>query len=177
MIRALHNRIMMMIARGIARRINDDPGLQLVQLDLQAGETREKVERIQDYGFTSVPLPGAEAAAAFVAGNRAHGLIVGIDDRRYRLTGLQGGEVALYTDEGDKIHFKRGNNIEITTNTLTVNAGKKVRINSPQVEATGDIIDNVESNSNTLSNMRSIFNSHTHTGDSGGTTSDPNSTQ
>lgn len=49
----------------------------------------------------------------FLGGNRAQGLAVKVDDRRYRLKGLACGEVALYTDEGDKIHLERGNLIVI----------------------------------------------------------------
>ena len=35
------------------------------------------------------------------------GLVVGVEDRRYRLVGLAGGEVAIYDDLGQKVRLKR----------------------------------------------------------------------
>lgn len=52
-------------------------------------------------------------------------------DRRYRIP-LQEGEVSIFTDEGDKIHFKRGNEIAIES-------GAKVSVNAPAIEVTGTV--------------------------------------
>lgn len=129
-----------------------------------------------------MPLPGAEALAAFIGGNRDHGIVIAVDDRRYRLRGLEGGEVAIYTDEGDKIVLKRGNKIEVTTQTFEVNtenyiinASERATFNTPEVRASGDIIDRYETNGDTLHGMREIYNTHTHPeNDSGGPTDEPN---
>lgn len=110
----LQKRIANMVARAVVRLVNDDDGVQVLQLDLLAGETRDEIERFQNYGFTSRPLDGAEAAVMFVGGRRDHGVVVAVDDRRYRLKGLEGGEVAMYTDEGDSIRLNRGGNINLT---------------------------------------------------------------
>jgi len=130
LIQPLRNRVMLMVARGVLRLCNDSGGLQHAQVSLLEGELRDKVERVQDYGFTSVPLPGAEAVTLFVGGNRDHGLIIKVDDRRYRLTGLKGGEVALYTDEGDSIHLQRQNIIRVKTKKWVVDAEDEVTINT-----------------------------------------------
>ncbi|AGC43251.1 phage assembly protein [Myxococcus stipitatus DSM 14675] len=126
---ALRNLIANVVARGFLRRANDTGRLQTLQVDVGAGETRE-VERFQNYGFTSVPPAGAEAAVVFVGGRRDHGIAVAVDDRRCRLAGLEQGEVAVYTDQGDKVVIKRGGVIEISATT-------KVVINAPLVELTG----------------------------------------
>lgn len=174
-IASIGRRVRLAVARGIVRLVSDDSGLQLIQASLMANEIRSNMERFQEYGFTSNPLPGAQVAVMFVGGNRDHGLIVAVDDKRYRLKGLEGGEVAIYTDEGDKIHLKRGRNIEIETETLTIKAATKVRMETPIVEVTGNIIDEHGTNSNTMAGMRTIFNSHTHNeNDSGGPTDPPN---
>lgn len=107
MIKPLQNRIMMTISRGVLEAVKDDNKLQLLKLSLLADEQRDNIERFQQYGFTSNPLPGAECIALFPGGNRDHGIVIAVDDRRFRLKALKSGEVALYTDEGDKIHFKR----------------------------------------------------------------------
>jgi phage baseplate assembly protein V len=131
LIAPLTRRVRLMVGRGVLALVNDSFKMQGIQVELLAGEVRN-MERFQDYGFTSVPHPGAEVAAVFVDGNRGHGIAIRIDDRRYRLNELQVGEVALYTDEGDKIVLKRGGIVEIT-------ASAKVRVVAPLLECTGDI--------------------------------------
>ena len=67
-----------------------------------------------------------------IAGISRITIVVAVDDRRYRLRSLQQGEVAIYTDEGDKIVLKRGGTIEVT-------AATKLRVVSPLVEITGNV--------------------------------------
>ncbi len=103
----IRQRAALMVGRCILRAISDTSAVQLVQCQLLADEIQDDVERIQQYGFTSVPLPGAEGVVVFVGGNRDHGLLIAVEDRRYRLQGLEGGEVALYDDQDQKIHLTR----------------------------------------------------------------------
>lgn len=131
-LRPLAQRIQLMVARAVVQLVNDATKLQGLQITLLADEVRGDVERFQQYGMTSHPHPGAEAIAASVAGNRDHVVVLAVDDRRYRLTGLERGEVALYTDEGDTIVLKRGGVVEVT-------AATKVRLVTPLVECTGDV--------------------------------------
>lgn len=130
--RPLTQRIQLMIGRAVVGLVNDATKLQGLQITLLADEVRGDVERFQQYGFTSHPHPGAEAVAVSVAGSRDHVLVIAVDDRRYRLTGLAEGEVALYTDEGDRIVIRRGGTIEVQATT-------KVRLVAPLVECTGDV--------------------------------------
>lgn len=127
----LRTRIANMVARSVVQLADDSKKLQSVQLGVLAGETREGVERFQNYGFSSVPLDGAEAVVLFVGGSRDHGLAIAVDDRRYRIRNLESGEVAVYTDQGDSIVLKRDGNIEVTAST-------KVVVNSPLVELAGN---------------------------------------
>lgn len=142
-------RLLNMLARAVIERIDDSAPLQELMIQIFAGEYRDKVERLQQYGFTSVPLPGAEAATLFLNGNRDHGLVIAVDDRRYRLTGLAGGEVALYTDEGDKIHFKRGG-------TIVVKASNSVLLGSES--ASDEVVRKSD-----LDAFAAKYNGHTHT--------------
>jgi phage gp45-like len=132
MVAPMRQRLQLMISRGVLLLVNDALKLQGLQVALLADEVRDEVERFQDYGFTSHPHPGAELVAASVAGNRDHVVVLAVDDRRYRVKGLQAGEVAIYTDEEDTIVLKRGRVIEVT-------AGTKLRIDAPLVELTGDM--------------------------------------
>lgn len=174
----------MALGRAVIRLIDDTGGIQKIQAGLMANETRSGIERFQEYGFTSVPHEGAEAAVMFIGGMRDHGIIIATEDRRYRIKAMEGGEVALYTDEGDKIHLKRGNKIDVETGTFkidceefVVNASSNASFYTPILRADNDIIDNFVSNPDSLAGMRSIFNGHTHAeNDSGGPTDPPNST-
>jgi phage gp45-like len=47
--------------------------------------------------------------------------------------------VALYTDEGDFIHFKRDRVIEVETMTLKVKAHTAVEFDTPLISTTGRI--------------------------------------
>ncbi|MEE4695570.1 phage baseplate assembly protein V [Pseudomonas alliivorans] len=129
-----------MLVRGTVVLARASSKMQALQMRLTAGEVRGDMEHFEPYGFTSNPLAGAEGIAAFIGGDRSHGLLLVVADRRYRLQGLESGEVAIYTDEGDKLHFKRGKVIDIETNTLNIKAATAVNFDTPQITQTGKII-------------------------------------
>jgi len=118
----LRSKVRLMVGRAILLAIGDAGAIQTAQAALLADETHDDMERVQEYGFTSVPLPGAEAVAVFPGGNRDHGLIIAVEDRRYRLRGLAGGEVALYDDQGQKVHLTRDGIVIYTEKTCRVDA-------------------------------------------------------
>jgi phage baseplate assembly protein V len=149
-LRPLVTRVGNMVAPALVERVDDATKMQACQISLSEGEVRADVEHPQNYGFTSVPFAGAEATVVCVGGRRDHCIVLTVDDRRYRLKGLAEGEVALYTDQGDKIVLGRGGNITIT-------ASSKVTVNAPLVEVpSGDVTaqgvslkNHVHSNGNT----------------------------
>ncbi|WVR18342.1 baseplate assembly protein V [Bordetella phage PY223] len=176
MVAPLHRRVMLAIGRAVLNAVYDGSPVQLVQASMLSGEVRDKMERMAEYGFTSVPLDGAQAVAVFVGGERGHGVVIATGDSRYRKTGMQPGEVALYTNEGAFIHMKNGRVIEMDCDELVVKAGTRVRFETPRVESTGDIIDNADTNARTMKGMRDRYNVHTHNENnvSGGPTGAPN---
>ncbi|MFN4328297.1 MAG: phage baseplate assembly protein V [Limnobacter sp.] len=168
---SMRGKIQLMIGRAILSVVNDAGPVQTVQAQMLADEVQDDVERIQQYGFSSAPLPGAEGVVVFVGGNRDHGLLIACDDRRYRKRGLQPGEVALYTDEGDQIVLSRGRVIKVTAGAalqvnapvVTLTASSKVRLETPILEVTGNIKDNCDAGGKTMLQMRQAYNTHTHT--------------
>lgn len=196
MLGPVQRQLRLLVGRAVIGLVNDGLKVQGLQVQLLADEVRDDVERFQEYGYTSNPHPGAEAIVVAVGGSRNHGIVIACEDRRYRLTGLASGEVALYTDEGDKIHLKRGRVVNIVTETLQVDAGTAVVFNSPtvtmnastevamntpltkastKITAGGDIAGagQVSDVTGSMSSMRNTYNAHTHPGDSGGTTGTP----
>jgi phage baseplate assembly protein V len=169
------NKVGLMVGRCVLLAVADAKKLQRAQVQLLADEVHDDVERVQQYGYTSVPLPGAEGVVVFAGGNRDHGLLIAVDDRRYRLTGLAAGEVALYDDLGKKVHFTR--------NGIVVDGGGKDLViqNAPNVHmpgnllvagdivADGDIAD--QGGVKSMKGMRQAYN--THTNGSGTTTPTP----
>lgn len=136
----IRRRLALMVSRAVVTLVSDAAKMQTLQVSILDGETLEGAEHWQSYGFTAVPHAGAEALLLSVGGHRAHSVVVSCGDRRYRLTGLQGGEVAIYTDEKDKIHLKRGRKIEVETMTLTIKAAQSVGYDTPVITTTGRIV-------------------------------------
>lgn len=134
------NRLMNVLTRGVVALANSASKLQTLQMRLTAGEVKDGMEHLEPYGFTSCPHAGAEALAGFMGGDRSHGVVIMVSDRRYRIQELEPGEVAIYTDEGDKVHFKRGRVIAVETGTLNITATDSVNFNTPKITQTGQII-------------------------------------
>lgn len=135
LIAPLQRRVALMLGRCVLTAIDDAAKVQRVQLTALRDEVHGDVERFQDYGFTSVPLPGAEAVAVFVAGNRGHGIVVVADDRRYRKTGLAPGEVAVYDLLGKFVHLRadgtlhlKAPRIELEADDIVVGAAATLRL-------------------------------------------------
>ncbi len=116
-------RVQMSVGRALIAAVNSSLQTQLVQLNLLAGETSGQLEQFQEYGFASVPFAQAEAAVVFVNGDRSHGLVIATQDRRYRLTTLVGGEVALYDDQGQAVTLKRTGVVVTAPKGLTGTVG------------------------------------------------------
>lgn len=115
LLRPLATRMFNVVARGVVQLVDDDKKLQLVQLGVLANETVEGkgtgAEHFQAYGFTSVPLAGAESVVLFPNGDRSHPLVVATSDRRYRITGGKPGEVTVYNNTGAKITMTKDGDI------------------------------------------------------------------
>lgn len=120
LVQGLRQRVNLIVGRGIVKAVDDSAPLQRLQVSLLNGEIRDELTRCQNYGFTSVPQPDAESVVLFSGGDRGNGVVIAVDDKRHRIRGLAKGEVAIYTDEGDTIAFKRKNKLLIKTKSLLV---------------------------------------------------------
>ncbi|HUO23114.1 MAG TPA: phage baseplate assembly protein V [Caulobacteraceae bacterium] len=123
-VRELKRRVYMAVGRCVLEAVTDTTKCQTLKISLLDDELAEDVERFQEYGFTSVPFAGAEGIAVAVAGLRSHAVVIAVEDRRYRPTGLQPGEGGLYDDQAQTILIKRDGIHITTTKTVTVNAAE-----------------------------------------------------
>lgn len=111
-------------ARGVIQKIDDDHNMQEAEGGFLKGEKRRRIERVQNYGFTSVPLPadsdgknGPEAYYGFMGADRSHPYIAAIDDPRHRPYGLKEGENAQYDDRGQMTYLAREGAYLLSTRT------------------------------------------------------------
>ena len=181
------------MARGTVSVANGSKPMRELQINMLAGEVRDEVEHVEPYGFTSEPLSDGlpEAFALFFDGDRSHGIVFCVADRRYRLKPLKPGEVAIYDDLGQKVHLTRagievvtpknltadvkGNVTETVGGSLTAKVtgsatlkAASVKIDSPTTQITGSLAVAGDVTAGGIS-----LKSHTHPGDSGGTTGGP----
>lgn len=175
LLKPLHDRVMLMVAKGLIRMVDDSGGVQTAQLTLLAGEKRNSAARFQSYGVSSVPLTGARAVVVFPGGNRDHPIIVAAEDPARRPRNLKPGEVIVYDDLGQSVHLTRGG-IVITGagKPITITGTPKVRVETALLEVTGEIVDRCDSSGVSMSGMRSTYDGHNHPGDSGGQTGEVN---
>lgn len=158
----LISKIRLMLGRAVISAIRYDADIHRVQIHLLADELADDVEMMQQYGFVSAPLEGAEAVAGFIGGNRDLGIIIATHDRRYRLV-LQGGEVAIHDDQGQKIHITRdGIVLDGGGKKITFRNTPEVFMDTPLLAVTGEIKDLSAGAGTFMSFIRSKFNLHKH---------------
>lgn len=186
----LRSRIASLLRRGVTTSVDAAQRMQAIQATTLDEVPLDNMEHFEPYGLTSHPHPGSEPLIMQVEGKRGHEVVVSIADRRYRLQGLAEGEVALYDDLGNVVRLGRAQ--------LTINAVQHLAVTAPTAEisattthigdvtingnlvvtgnisADGEITDLAASGGTTLSHVRSVYDGHTHPGDSGGTTGTPN---
>jgi len=143
MLDPVRRRLAQLVNRAVLQVVNDAGGLQEVQVQALADEILDRIERFQQYGLTSVPLPGAEGLLLSVGGSRSNAVIIAVDDRRYRLQGLEGGEVALYTLDdqevpGHRIVLMRGGVIEVRGRVVDLRGEELLRLSGGEVEIHAD---------------------------------------
>lgn len=189
-----------MVARGVVAAVNAANKMQTIQMRLMSDEAKSDVEHFEPYGYTSHPLAGAEGVVLFPDGDRSHGMLLVVADRRFRIKSLRPGEVAIHDDLGQKVHLTRdgivvdgaglpilfhntplytieADEIVLRANNITGEAaGGVISMDSAVFQNTGEIKDRSESDGKSMEEMRNIHNIHTHNenNSAGGPTNVPN---
>ena len=85
--------------------------------------------------------------------------------------GFKSGETLIYnqwgmfvklTENGIEVEAKGKPVTVANATTVTVTATEKIRLETPRLEVTGDVIDNCDSNGATLKALRDAHNDHDH---------------
>ena len=154
MLTGLFSMLQGMISRGKVTntRIGPRTLLQITGLD---GQTQQVVELLLPPGYSARPVAGADLLLLQVMGQADHVVALGGDSAGAAITDLAPGEFGM-TDGAQRVVFRIGQYLELTSPT-------KVRVVSPRLECTGDIVAQCDGTYHTLSH-------HTH---SHGTAPDP----
>lgn len=149
------------LVRGTVTASHGEQMLRSLQVLLQAYETRDNLEHLEPYGFTSEPHcdENTDAIVAFLDDSRALGIVINVADRRYRITKMKTGEVAIYDDKKRHIYLKRdcididGVDDPINIHTkgdinITSNANINIKADSA-INITADTV-NVKANTSTV---------------------------
>lgn len=187
--------------RGTLNLVKSADNIQKVQVSGLADETLQDVELMQQFGLTSVPPAGTQVVVLPMGGKTTHSIVIATENGSFRVKNLKSGETAVYDESGSTIILKQGRLIEIDCDILKITATTKVEISSPLVEtdrvltAQGQINGNggmaiqggsgasftgnvnqtggsITTDGDVVASNKSLV-SHTHRGDSGGTTGQP----
>lgn len=156
---------------GIGRITSQKDSGEIQQAQYQTPLEVASAPRMADFGFSSGLPVGTDVVIAFIGGDRSSPVIIASNHQGYRRTGLNEGETAIYnkwamevllTEKGVFIDAK-GKDVEVNNATnVTINASEEILANTPVLKCTGDIIDNCESNTRTLKELRDAHNDHDH---------------
>ncbi len=97
---SIRDRIYLMLGRAVLNAITEGGAIQLVHFSALKGEVKDSVQRLQQYGSNSVPLPGALVLFASLNGNRDHPVAICVDDQRFRPTDWVSGDAGSYNYKG-----------------------------------------------------------------------------
>jgi len=144
----LKRRVQLMIGKALIKAVDNSGVIQVADISLLKGETKQAVELIQQYGFGSLPPNDSEAVIASVGGNRDNMIIIATENSATRPTkdnenaDLVQGDVILWHKDGHAIILKAGKNIEINGEKTILNMNKfSVKNSSDElIEVLSDLI-------------------------------------
>lgn len=139
MLAPLMRGVRLLFGRGVLTGTRDGLKMQNAQMTSLDGETFDDVERPQQYGQISVPLPGAETFFGCLLGDRDQAVILVVEDKRYRPTGLPDGDSGLYHYEGHRLRLTKDGRAILTCKTLEVYADDHILFDSPESTFTGNV--------------------------------------
>jgi phage baseplate assembly protein V len=164
----LGRRIMHVISRGRARFVDDSGNVQKLQAEIITGVIQDKLPRLAEYGFQSVPPAGADLVLVYLGGNSTDGVVIATGHQQYRVKNLAEGEVCLSDNLGQRVYLSaagirvEGASLPIqinTTSTLTINAAGGVTLNNNLT-----VVGNTTFTGQVSANGKRIDETHKHNG-------------
>lgn len=176
----LFMRLRGLFGRGRVTYVDDSGPVQQMQVTMNDLITADDRYRVAEFGFTSSPPLGSDVLALHVAGDLSAGAVFATNHQPSRPTGLQAGESMLYSEDGKQIYITAAGGIIVNANgqdvvvnnatDVTWNLTGKLKIvapggvefDAPTLTNTGDMQDNVGTNTQTMADSRATFDEHDH---------------
>ncbi|QRY02677.1 phage baseplate assembly protein [Raoultella planticola] len=158
-----------MLGVGRITAMQDTGGTQSLQY--QTPLEVASAHRMAEFGFSSGLPVGTDVVLAFLGGDRSNPVVIATNHQGYRHSDLSPGETVMYNQWGLYIQLtEAGISIDakgkdVTVNNarnLTATATEQVKLITPKLLVTGDVIDNCETNDKTLKQLRDAYNDHDH---------------
>lgn len=156
---------------GIGRITSQKDGCVVQEVQYQTPLEVASAPRFSDFGFSSGLPAGTDVVLAFLGGDRSSPIVIATNHQGYRHTGLKSGETVVYNQWGMNIHLTeegifidaKGKDVEVSNaRNITATAIEQVKLITPKLLVTGDVIDNCETNNKTLKELRDAHNEHDH---------------
>lgn len=167
----LYRRITMLVGIGRTTGVSDDSGTTQNLQYKTPFDIRGNTLRMTEFGFSSGLPAGSDVLILSLGGDRSSQVIVATNHGSTRYGSLNPGETVIYDAQGksvllglEKLTVKcAGQDIEVLeAANANITASVKVRLTTPLVESTGDIVDNCESNQVSMKALRDAYNAHGH---------------
>ncbi|EAA5550308.1 baseplate assembly protein [Salmonella enterica subsp. enterica] len=167
----LYRRITMLVGIGRTTGVSDDSGTTQKLQYKTPFDIRGNTLRMTEFGFSSGLPAGSDVLILSLGGDRSSQVIVATNHASTRYGSLNPGETVIYDAQGksvllglEKLTVKcAGQDIEVLdAANANITASVKVRLTTPLVESTGDIVDNCGSNRVSMKALRDAYNAHEH---------------
>lgn len=109
--------------------------VQTARTEATENDTKDDAERWQDYGFAGNPGDGQ----GLVINVGGHTIVLRLD-RIAERPQLAAYEVAVWHKEGHMVRLREGRVVQVDCDQFVVNASVGVSLNTPTVNASGDIV-------------------------------------
>lgn len=138
----LSQRLRLLATKALVDSVDDSTPIQLLKVLGLEGEVDDAIERIQEYGFSSVPPKDSEVLLTEVGGSRDNMVVTATDSHDYRPMGSESGEVVVYSQYGQTVHLKADGSAVVTASqgavTLAADAGS-ITIQGNNVTVDGNL--------------------------------------
>lgn len=131
-IEALRQRIMLLVGSGRVSLSDDSKGTQEVQVSAQGTGVHDRVPRIAEYGFTSVPPVGSEVVMVKLAGDHSQAVVVATGHQASRPKAMPIGATAIYDTAEAMVLLGADGTLTMSTPDASIAiSGDRIDINAP----------------------------------------------
>jgi phage baseplate assembly protein V len=157
----LYSRVQNMVATMKITATNDSGPVHRAQVKGFPPEQIDDMPVLQLHGFASHAPVGTDAMAIFTSGDRSNGVVIATGSQKHRPRETPSGGTVIYDTSGTTILLDAAGKITITcsdaisvkADSVTIKANK-VRMETPRLEVTGDVIAGCDSTHVSVLNHR-----------------------